>query len=168
MFYILNNIRQVNFGQLMDVYSEANRERASDAYAHMERGQGILEAEQEFYAFLREFFRLPGAYLALWAPDGVYKAALRIEPYEDGVLIEGVETAPDSRRQGHGAKLLQETVKYLKNEKAEKIYSHIARDNIASVRLHRSCGFEKLLDHAVYVDGSVNRRADTYVYVIKK
>ncbi len=56
-----------------------------------------------------------------------------------------------------------EESKDAENEKTEKIYSHIARDNIASVRLHRSCGFEKLLDHAVYVDGSVTHNCCTYL-----
>lgn len=168
MFCVVQNICQVNFGQLMVVYSESNHKKASEEYAYLDGSQGILEAEQDHYAFLREFFRLPGAFLALWAPDGNYKAALRIEPYADGFLIEGLETAPDSRRQGYGTKLLRQTLKYLSVKKADRVYSHIAKDNYPSLRVHEACGFLKIADQAVFVDGSVDHRAFTYVYEIKR
>ena len=46
----------------------------------------------------------------------------------------------------------------------EKVYSHISRDNAPSIAAHTACGFQKILDHAIYLDGSVHPDADTYVY----
>lgn len=168
MFCVVQNIRQINFGQLMEVYSESNHRKASEEYGYLDGGQGILEAEQDHYAFLRDFFCFPGAFLALWAPDGKYKAALRVEPYADGFLVEGLETAPDSRRQGYGTKLLRQTLDYLSEMRAGVVYSHIANDNDPSLRVHEACGFMKTADRAVFVDGSVDHRTFTYVYKIKR
>jgi ribosomal protein S18 acetylase RimI-like enzyme len=152
----------------MEVYRQTNQKNAAEEYAYMETEQGILEAEQDHYAFLSEFFRLPQTFLALWVSEGVYKAALRVEPYADGVLIEGVETAPDSRGKGFGTLVLKNTLNYLVANGADKVYSHIAKDNLASINLHEACGFRKLTDYAIFVDGSVDQRSFTYVYLIKK
>jgi L-amino acid N-acyltransferase YncA len=52
---------------------------------------------------------------------------------------------------------------YLRAQGAEKLYSHIAKGNTASIRTHEACGFYKISDMAAYVDGSVDGRACTYV-----
>jgi hypothetical protein len=46
----------------------------------------------------------------------------------------------------------------------DKIYVHISRRNAASIAVHIACGFCKILDHAVYADGSVLRSSATYLY----
>ena len=68
---------------------------------------------------------------------------------------------PEHRRKGYARMLVTAALEALK---MEKVYVHIVRDNIPSVALHQACGFHKILDHAVYLDGSVHFDADTYVY----
>jgi L-amino acid N-acyltransferase YncA len=43
------------------------------------------------------------------------------------------------------------------------VYSHIERNNLASVRAHEKCGFKKITNFAVLLDGSVSQNADTYL-----
>lgn len=161
MLYMFSAIKQIRFDQLMAVYLQSNTIDGAE-FAHLSVHQQILEGEQRHYAFLKVFFQMPGSYCAVWAPEGQYEAALRAEPYKDGYLIEAVETRPESRRKGHAKSLLQQVLAWLKAEGVTTVYSHIDRRNTASVRLHQACGFEVILDHAVYIDGSVDRRAVTY------
>ena len=161
MLYMFSAIKQIRFDQLMAVYLQSNTIDGAE-FAHLSVHQQILEGEQRHYAFLKEFFQMPGSYCAVWAPEGQYEAALRTEPYKDGYLIEAVETRPESRRKGYAKSLLQQVLAWLEAQGVTTVYSHIDRRNTASVRLHRSCGFEVILDHAVYIDGSVDRQADTY------
>lgn len=163
MFQAVKKIRQVNFGQLMRVYSQSNLQDARQKYAYLEDGQALLEVEQDHYTFLNEFFKTPGAVLMVWEQDGVYQAALRAEPYADGFLLEGLETAPESRRNGFAKKLLSHTADYLFSAGVKKLYSHVHTGNSSSVKVHEACGFIKLYDYAVFIDGSVDHRTDTYM-----
>ena len=49
-------MRELNFAQLMEVYAESNRENGDEFYPHMPEGQRLLQAEQDFYQYLRESF----------------------------------------------------------------------------------------------------------------
>lgn len=163
MLKIIKNTNQLSYGQLMQVYYETNLKNSQRYASSVNDVSGILEAEQEHYLFLQEFFRERDAFLAVWAPDGTYKAALRIEPYQDGFLLEGLETAPDCRRQGYAKNLILHTLDYLSERGVRKLYSHIDMSNIPSVKVHESCGFLKLYDHALFVDGSVDHHTFTYL-----
>ena len=88
-------------------------------------------------------------------------AALRLQRWNDGWLLEGLQTHRDHRRKGYAKALITAVLEELQ---LDKIYVHIQRDNIPSIALHQACGFQKILDHAVYLDGSVHPNADTYVY----
>ena len=141
----------------MEVYRQSNLERSRNR-----QGGALLEAEQDFYDYLsRVFFRTPGAVYALWEGEGSYASALRLEPYKDGLILSALETAPHLRRRGYG-KLLVDAV--LSQFPREKIYSHIAKDNVASRNLHEALGFRKISDHALYLDGSSDHRCDTYLW----
>ena len=163
MLQIITSIQQLDFGQLMTVYRQSNSKLEESCYPKLDAVERRLEAEQDQYAFVRDFLRMPDAFIAVWSIEGTYQAALRAEPYSDGLLLEGVETAPDSRRQGFAKRLVRETVKYLAERGNCRIYSHISKRNIPSIALHESCGFLKLYDHAVFVDGSVDHRTYTYI-----
>ena len=158
MLQIAKRLEELDFSALMDIYCEGNLEKAE------EYGDGgLLRAEREFYDYLREdFFRQKDAFYALWKVRGRYVSAMRLEPYGDGWLLEALETAPDHRRKGYAKALMAEVLDMM----GESVfYSHVSRRNEASLRSHYACGFQKHLDHVVYLDGSVTNRAITLRYV---
>ena len=162
MLTIVKSMRELNIGQLMAVYEESNLENGQEFYPEMPQNQQILHAEQDFYQYLREcFFKTEGARYAIWSVNGSYVSALRLEPYQDGLLLEALETAPSHRRKGYAAALIKATLQQLDNE---KVYAHIHKKNIASLATHKSCGFCRILEHAVYIDGSVRSNSCTLCY----
>jgi GNAT superfamily N-acetyltransferase len=160
MLLIAKRLEELNFSALMDIYIEGNREKAEEYGAG-----GLLRAEREFYDYLREdFFHQSDAFYAVWVECGLYVSALRLEPHKDGWLLEALETAPDYRKRGY-AKALMETVLHRMGQTI--VYYHVSRRNLPSLRTHYACGFQKHLDHVVYLDGSVTNRAVTLRYIKK-
>ncbi len=161
MLLMAKSLKELNFRQLMDVYQEGNQDNARELYPDMPMERGILEAEQDFYEYLRTgFFAAAGAYYALWRADNRYVSALRMERYRDGLLIEAVETLPEQRRKGYAKALLKAVMAQVGQG---RVYAHIAKWNTASRQLHEGCGFRKISDMAVYIDGSVNDKCETYL-----
>lgn len=162
MLTVAKRLQQLQFGQLMAVYAESNRENGEDFYPQLSPQAQLLQVEQEFYAYLSDcFFRQPDAAYYTWSDNGKYVSALRLEPYRDGFLLEALETHPEHRGRGYAKMLLravQERAEY------ERIYVHISRRNALSIAVHTACGFRKVLNHAVYADGSVLHSSDTWLY----
>lgn len=159
MLLIARKMREFSFGKLMEVYREGNLENGQEAFPDEPEDRQIALAEQEFYQFLQQvFFRTEGAVYLIWEENGTYISALRLEPYGDGLLLEALETAPVYRRRGYAVKLVQEALLYAGDF---KIYSHVNRRNTPSLRTHEKVGFVKVMDYAVYADGSVNDRCIT-------
>ena len=149
MLKIFSSAVDLDIEQLLSVYEEWDLDRL------------------EFLNYLfDEFFRQKDSFVAVWAPQGRYKAALRIEPYDDGVLLEALSTAPDARRKGYGYKLVTEVQKYLSNLQYSLIYSHIHKKNIPSMELHKKCGFQIFSDSASYIDGTVTQNSFTMCYYL--
>lgn len=48
MLYLAKSLQQLQFGKLMEVYIEGNLEKAAEV--------GLLQAEQDFYQYLRDCF----------------------------------------------------------------------------------------------------------------
>lgn len=142
MLRVARSVREIDVPALMAVYSVENAN---------------YRIEQQFYLDLLSFFEADEARYALWEVDGVYCAALRLEPFEDGFLIAGLQTHPSMRNRGLASLLLSAVV----NESEKRLYSHVERKNKASMRVHRKCGFSVLLDYARYLDGSVSGNAVT-------
>ncbi len=163
MLKIIEIFSSLNFEALMQVYSQSNIQSGADSYQNLSASEQLINAQQDYYAFLREFLRQRGAFCAVWEENGRYLSALRIEPYRDGLLLEGLETHPNMRRNGYATKLIESVCDYLKISEPIILYSHIANDNIASIAVHKSCGFEKKADIAHYIDGSVSSKASTYI-----
>ena len=158
MLHLADKLHRLNFGKLMAVYEEGNLENGSYLWPDLSRGQQLLQAEQAFHQYLAEaFFPTPGAVYAIWEEAGEYVSALRLEPYEDGLLLEALETAPEQRRKGYGEKLLRAVLEAF----PQRIYSHVSKKNTASLAVHQKCGFVRILDHARYIDGSVAHSAVT-------
>ena len=159
MLILAQSIRDLSFSKLMGVYIEGNLENAEEFYPDLPEGQKLMQAEQDFYQYLNEvFFRTSGAVYAIWEAQGSYVSVLRLEPYRDGLLLEALETAPPSRRQGYAEKLIRAVQEQFPNQ---RIYSHVSKKNAASLRAHGKCGFRRISEYAAYIDGSVNQRACT-------
>ena len=162
MLFLANKLNDLSFSALMELYIEGNQENAADQWKHLPEQFALRKVEQDFYLYLKdEFFKTPGAYYAVWQADGCYISALRLEPYQDGLLLEALETHPDYRRQGYAKGLIEAVIQQFSGR---KIYSHVNQRNIPSLRTHQACGFRMIMDHAVYIDGSVDYRACTLVY----
>lgn len=148
----IERLSDICFGDLMGVYEEGNRENAQELYGHMDRNAAMIQAEQDFYGYLSQvFFQTEGAYYAVWAEKGRYVSALRLEPYQDGLLLEGLETAPGKRRKGYAKKLITAALKSVDLP----VYSHVNKGNAASLATHYACGFVRISEQATLIDGTV-------------
>ena len=153
MLYIARRLKDLDFRQLMDIYEEGNLENAAELWPEEPQGQQLLLAEQGFHQYLREcFFSTEGALYCVWVENDRYVSALRLEPYQDGLLLEALETKPDQRRKGYAVELVKAVLSEVGDT---KIYSHVGKRNSASLKTHEKCGFRRILEHAVYADGSV-------------
>jgi RimJ/RimL family protein N-acetyltransferase len=162
MLYICKKFSELDFDQLMAVYEESNRENGSVFFPDDSPRQQLTKAEQEFGDYLRrDFFSVRGAYYCIWAENGVYLSALRLEPYMDGFLLCALETKLSARRKGHASALLKAVL----DEVDLPVYSHIRKDNRASIAVHRVCGFRLHHEGARFLDGSVSSNSDTYIYM---
>ena len=156
MLMIIRSMRELNFHWLMDVYRESNMLNGMEFYPEKEPNEQLLLAEADFYQYLSDvFFRNPDSFYAVWKLDNGYSAPLRVEPFRDGMLINGLETAPELRQQGFAAKLVFSVVDYLSKQGNGVLYSHVSKTNIPSLSLHKKCGFKINSNCAVYLDGSV-------------
>ncbi len=161
MLVLARKLHQLNFQRLMEVYAEGNEENGEEMWPELNREQRLLRAEQSFHVYLAEvFFPAPGAVYAIWQEQGAYVSALRLEPYEDGLLLEALETAPAERRKGYAEKL----IRAVQDAFPQRIYSHVSKKNAPSLAIHKKCGFRQVLDYAKYIDGSVARNAVTMQY----
>ena len=159
MLIVVKKRNELSFGKLMDVYCEGNLENGQENYPDEPPHRQIALAEQDFYNYLQQvFFKTDGAAYLIWEEKGCYISALRLEPYRDGLLLEALETVPQHRKKGYGAQLVRAALDFAGDL---RVYSHVNKRNTASLRTHEKCGFVKILDYAVYADGSVNDRCIT-------
>lgn len=153
MLIVYRQYSKLNISDLLAVYEDSFVEDRKDRFC----------AEQDFCDYLREqFFCVADAYYAVWSQDNRYVCALRMEPYRDGYLLSGLETAPAQRRKGYAYSLLQAVCGLTK-----PIYSHVFRNNVPSLRLHKKCGFTQIQDYGVLLDGTVSNRYVTLCYGLK-
>ena len=162
MLIVAKSLRDIPFGKLMDVCQDGNLENGAERWPHEPEARQIALAEEDFYNYLQQvFFKTDDARYLIWEERGRYISALRLEPYRDGLLLAALETHPQMRKHGFAEKLVKAALEYVGDM---TVYSHVSKQNAASLRTHEKCGFEKLLDYAVYADGSVNDRCCTLRY----
>lgn len=162
MLIIARKLNELSFGKLMEVYREGNLENGQERWPDEPEARQIALAEQDFYNYLQQvFFKTDGAYYLVLEEKGKYISALRMEPYRDGLLLAALETLPEMRNRGYGTKLVLAALTQTGNA---KIYSHVSKKNSASLRTHEKSGFKRILEYAVYADGSVNDRCCTLCY----
>lgn len=152
MLKVIKSISELDLEQLLSVYSGSNQN---------------FKAEISFLSYLREdFFQQKDACYCFWVADNIYKSALRLEPYRDGLLLQALETEPTARKMGYGCLLLKSVLEYITETKYKCIYSHVDKHNIASLKLHRKCGFQTVADSAALLDGTVTTNAYTLCYYL--
>ena len=117
--------------------------------------------ERAVYEFFLDFFTQKDAFCAAWVTEVGLCSVLRIQSYLDGVLLTGVETAPQQRGRGYAYALMCAVLEKLRQRGVRKVYSHVDRKNAPSMKLHEKCGFYKLRDTARLLDGSVTTQMDT-------
>ena len=99
MLLIAKSLRELSFPKLMEVYMEGNRENGADRYPGETPDRQLALAEEDFREYLSQvFFAAESAAYFILEEAGRYVSALRLEPYEDGLLLEALETAPEERR----------------------------------------------------------------------
>lgn len=149
------------FEAMMQIYREGNQENGSLLYPGDSPARQLARAEEDFREYLTQvFFRQEQAQYYIFVSEGTPVSALRLEAYQDGLLIEALETMPQMRNKGFAKALLTQVSR---EHAGEKLYSHIRRRNLPSRKTHLACGFRKQLDYAVYIDGTVDGNTDTYL-----
>lgn len=166
MLKIIQSFRDLDFRLLANAYVQSCQERGALNYPDYPAAQQLLMAEQDLYGEVKCFFQEKNAFYAVWEPDGRYLSVLRMESYQDGLLLEGLETLPEERGKGYAKQLVHAVISALSKVGKFHIYSHIDKKNNASLAVHRACGFALLRDYAVYADGSVSQNAYTMVKTI--
>lgn len=162
MLIIAHSMNKIHFPQLMEVYEEGNLENGREFWPEEPPARQLQLAEDSFRDYLtNDFFKISGAAYFLWQVDGKYVSALRMEPYKDAWLLEALETHPRYRRRGYAEMLLRSV---LALPEYKKIYSHVHKKNVPSLRIHEKVGFVRISEQATYIDGSVNSRCCTWVY----
>ena len=169
MLRIVHKLNDLRFSELMQVYAETNAVNGKEMYPAHTPFEQLREVELDFYTYLQTvFFCQENSFYAIWEAEGRYLSALRIEPYADGLLLCGLETVPIARQQGYAYKLIIAVINYLAKRGSVTIYSHVSKQNSASLNTHVKCGFSIIKDHAVYSDGSVLHSSYTLAYEYKK
>ena len=161
MLKIASTFFELDFRRLTDVYEDSNRQLGHTRYRNEHDTQQLLMAEQDLYFYLKEFYKTQGAYCAVWQEGAVYISALRIEPFRDGLLLNGLETIPHMRRRGYGFMLVEAVLTDIRSRTTLPVYSHIDKSNVASLLLHEKAGFARISDQATFLDGSVQNSAYT-------
>ena len=159
LFYAM---RELDFSQLSQVYRESLRYDGEENRPGSSAYQQISYAEGMLYECFMTLFQNRGI-CAVWLQNGNYVSVLRLEACRDGYLIAGLETAPGERGKGIATMLMREVCRALADQGVNVLYSHIRNSNRASIKVHEKCGFFASLDHAVFLDGSVDTRSKTYI-----
>jgi ribosomal protein S18 acetylase RimI-like enzyme len=143
--------------QWMTVYREGNQENADDFH------RTLAQEEEQFAAFLREFFEQPENTYYIWEENGQWMAALRLTKQRACYYLEALETAPDQRRKGYGETLLRAVCEKLEKSGPITIRDTVSKRNLPSLNTHRACGFTVEQDPAME-DGRPNDRCYGLVY----
>lgn len=165
MLHVYRRLRDLPFSQLMEIYIEGNSEKAQLEYPEEDFPVALINVEHDFHQYLRDvFYRNQGVFYAVWEEKNIYLSALRLEHYRDGLLLEALETHPDHRKCGYAKALICAVLDHLRCDGFVAVYAHVNKRNKASLRTHLSCGFTRVSEQSVYIDGSVDSRCCTLKY----
>lgn len=161
MLKIVKCCREIPKAALFSICRESLLEQARRDYPSTPEGQALEQAELDLWEYLQsDFFPHHGQY-AFWIEENNPVAALRLEPYRDGLLLEALETMPEERCKGYARELISAVQAELR---PCTLYSHVSKSNLPSLKVHRECGFTEESHRAVFVDGSVSSRYYTLCF----
>lgn len=157
----IEDINQLSFYNLMQIYTETNLKDVEFNYPYLHGNEALFCVESSFYHFLNDvFFKTKGAKYAIWIQNNKWVSALRLEPFVDGMLISGLETHPDHRNCGYAKYLLNGVISQMNS--GLKVYAHIDPNNLASIAVHTRCGFNKISSCSHMLNGNIDMNMDTY------
>lgn len=163
MLKLFHSAKGIDKAQLLSVYAQSLGKAAAKRFSRLTPEEALWNARQEYLLFLQQaFFSRPGDLLAVWVENGQYVSALRLEAYQDGVLLEALETAPGHRRKGYASQLIRSVLNEVKP--GTKVYAHVDKHNLPSLHTHEACGFRRWKDSAAFVDGTISASAVTLLY----
>lgn len=124
------------------IYQEANLENARWRHPGLEDyAQAVREEEAFFMDFLRSFMREErNRYYVLTCGDE-WVSALRLTYLDGFYYLEALETAPEHRRKGFAAQLIQAVILLLRQRGPVILRSNVDKENLPSLATHRTCGF---------------------------
>lgn len=137
MLRIARTMKELDFDRLAEIYTKTDK--------------NIL-----FRYLQEEFFTRPEEAYYIWEREGEYCSALRLEGYENGLLLTALETRPDRRRRGCAGALIRAALGSL--PEGTRVLSHVERSNRTSLAVHAACGFAVERDSARLLDGTVTSR----------
>jgi RimJ/RimL family protein N-acetyltransferase len=164
MLKIYHSIRQLNMVQLRDVYAQSILSAEKQRFPSATEAKQMQRSIEDFYDYVDFFLEDRYSFYAVWLVNDVYTAALRVERYRDGYLLSGLETAPGARGKGYATSIVRAVQEHLRQFASYKLYSHVEKNNKPSLAVHHKCGFQRISEHAAYIDGSVSNNACTLCY----
>ncbi len=164
MLIIAKKLSELSFPELMEIYAEGNEENAIEFWPEKSPEERLALAHESFYEYLRDGFfgERHGTYY-IYVESGRYLAALRLESFLDGLLLEALETRPDARRRGHAKGLIKAVLALL--PAGTKVYSHVSKSNTASIASHKACGFDVAYDYGLCADGEKYDHQYTFLHI---
>lgn len=154
MLQIIESYNQLNMFDLLLVYEESNLEHGAACAPDASKWEQLRIGEAHMRDYVVNFLKTPGTKIAVWAAENGYVSALRLEGYDDGFLITGLETLPNVRGRGYATSLLNEVADRI----PDKLYAHVYKGNLASIAVHRKTGFKIISDRATLLDGTVSSK----------
>lgn len=158
MLKIAEHLDELRFDELAEVYHyDLEVEGVDDRDFLPEEWLSCMKAE--FWGFLsarffsrEERFGNVRPFYAIWEVGGQYVSAVRVRVYEQGFLLEALQTREDARGKGYASALLEAVTAYLAQWGHFQVYAHV-RDWKTQVRnLLEARGFRKIQDYAVRKD----------------
>ena len=87
--------------------------------------------------------------------------ACLLDEGEKTYVLGRLAVKKECRGKGYAKALIQAVQAHIAGM---RIYSHISKANLLSLCVHEKCGFRRISEQAVYIDGSVNSRACTLCF----
>lgn len=125
-----------------DVYIEGCYEIAKDKCSDKDKLAEAIEREKKYYAnYLEHFFDNDNNDYYVLEDNNHWISAARITTSKECYYLEALETNPENRMKGFGEKLLLGIISSLEENGNIILRCNVGKNNIASYRLHRKCGF---------------------------
>lgn len=150
-----------------EIYGESNLENVRWDNSEVEDFSKLLfEYEKGYMDFVQSFLDSEENRYYIWEINGQWVSALRMTKVEDFYYLEALETAKQCRKKGYGTEFLQELIRLLKRCGRVIIRSNVSKNNMASLALHRKCGFAIEEENGInYLTGE--QRASVYGMVYR-